>query len=52
MISNIVHFFIEQKFCKHHFYGAENNKLKSQDNSKSIEMKFSVVYTFIMVMTG
>ena len=31
-ISTIIHFFIEQKFFKHHFYGAENNKLKSQGN--------------------
>ena len=31
MILTIISFFIEQKFCKH-FNGAENNKLKRQDN--------------------
>ena len=38
-ISTIIHFFIEQKFCKYYisfinniFYGAEKNKLKRCDN--------------------
>ena len=31
-ISSIVQFFTKQKFCKHHFSGAGNNKWISRDN--------------------
>ena len=31
IIFSIIHLFIEQKLCKHIFYGAEHNKLQTQD---------------------
>ena len=30
MISIIIHFFVNQKLCKHYVYGAEHNKLQSK----------------------
>ena len=35
MISIIIHFFVNQKLCKHYVYGAEHNKLQRQDINHS-----------------